>query len=123
MGRNGGCTRRHRGHHCRHPPCKIISTWMPGPPDTTFAAFLGKLTVVRVECSKCGRFGRYPLHRLIAQHGGNGTIIDWLEGSVSDQCHARCPAASAGLQVWKERAKLSAAHRLAPACSACTNSA
>src|SRR5262249_19346632 len=38
---------------------------MPRPLGTTFADLLGKLTVVRVECSKCGRFGRYPLHRLI----------------------------------------------------------
>ena len=57
---------------------------------------------LRVECSKCGRFGRYPLHRLIDQHGGNGTIIDWLDAltadcprkrapSVGDRCQARCP--------------------------------
>jgi hypothetical protein len=38
---------------------------VPRPLGTTFANLLGKLTVVRVECSKCGRFGRYPLHRLI----------------------------------------------------------
>jgi hypothetical protein len=75
---------------------------MARPIGTTFADLLGKLTVVRVECSKCGRFGRYPLHRLIDQHGGNGTIIAWLgtlatdcprkrSASISDQCHARCP--------------------------------
>jgi len=75
---------------------------MHRPIGTTFADLLGKLTVVRVECSKCGRFGRYHLRRLIDQHGGNATIIDWLEqltadcprkraASVSDQCHARCP--------------------------------
>ena len=49
-----------------------------------------------------GRFGRYPLHKLIDQHGGSGTIIEWLDkltadcprkraASISDQCHARCP--------------------------------
>jgi hypothetical protein len=37
---------------------------------TTFADLLGKLTVIRVECAKCGRFGRYPLHRLIDRYGG-----------------------------------------------------
>src|SRR6516165_2409037 len=42
---------------------------MPRPIGTTFADLLGKLTVVRVECSKYGRFGRYPLHRLIDRHG------------------------------------------------------
>ena len=75
---------------------------MARPLGITFAGLLGKLTVVRVECTKCGRFGRYPLHRLIDQHGGDGTIIAWLDAltrdclrkraaSVSDQCHARCP--------------------------------
>jgi len=38
---------------------------MPRPIGTTFADLLGKLTVVRVECPKCGRLGRYHLHRLI----------------------------------------------------------
>jgi hypothetical protein len=75
---------------------------MSRPIGTTFADLLGKLTAVRVECSKCGRSGRYPLHRLIDQHGGNGTIVEWLEtliadcprkraASVSDRCHANCP--------------------------------
>jgi hypothetical protein len=50
-------------------------TMMPRPLGTTFADLLGKLQMLRVECSKCGRFGRYPLHRLIDQHGGNGTIL------------------------------------------------
>ena len=75
---------------------------MPRPIGTMFADLLGKLTVLRVECSKCGRFGRYPLHNLIDRHGDTGTVIAWLESltadcprkraaSVSDQCHARCP--------------------------------
>jgi hypothetical protein len=76
---------------------------MPGTTTgITFGDLVGKLTVLRVECSKCGRFGRYPMRRLVDQHGGNGSIIAWLEAltadcprkraaSVSDQCHARCP--------------------------------
>jgi len=42
------------------------------------------------------------LHRLIDQHGGNGTVMEWLDAptadcsrkraaSISDQCHARYP--------------------------------
>jgi hypothetical protein len=50
---------------------------------------LGKLTVTRVECSKRGRFGRYPLHRLIDQHGGNGTILDWLLPAQAQRQHQR----------------------------------
>jgi hypothetical protein len=72
------------------------------PVGTTFADLLAKLTVLRVECSKCGRFGRYPLHRLIDQHGRSGAILEWFEkltadcpreraASVSDKCHAQCP--------------------------------
>jgi len=75
---------------------------MPGSTGTTFGDLVGKLTVLRVECSKCGRFGRYPLRRLIEQRGRDGTIIDWLDelaadcprkhaAAISDQCHARCP--------------------------------
>jgi hypothetical protein len=75
---------------------------MSRPIGTTFADLLGRLTVVRVECSKCGRFGRYPLHNLIDRHGGKGTVIEWLarltadcprkqSPGMSDRCHARCP--------------------------------
>jgi len=42
------------------------------------------------------------VRRLIDQHGGNGTIIEWLakltadcprksSASISNQCYARCP--------------------------------
>jgi hypothetical protein len=75
---------------------------MPRPLGTTLADLLGKLTVVRVECSKCRRIGRYAVRRLIEQRGRDGTIIDWLDAltagcprkraaRVNDQCHARCP--------------------------------
>jgi hypothetical protein len=51
--------------------------------------------------SKCGRFGRYLLGRLIEQRGRDVRILDWLDeltadcprkraASISDQCHARC---------------------------------
>lgn len=54
-----------------------------------------------VECPKCGRTGRYAVHRLIKQRRRDARILDWLDeltadcpckraGSVSDQCHARC---------------------------------
>jgi hypothetical protein len=75
---------------------------VPGAIGTTFGDLLGKLDVLRVECSKCGRFGQYPLRRLIAQRTRDVQILDWLDeliadcprkqsDSVSDQCHARCP--------------------------------
>ena len=60
---------------------------MPRDGAIVFGDLVGKLTVLRVEYSKCGRFGRYPLHRLIDKHGGNGTIIAWLDALTAD-----CPA-------------------------------
>jgi hypothetical protein len=75
---------------------------MPGAIGTTFGDLPGKLDVLRVECSKCGRFGRYPIDRLIEKQGGDVRILDWFDeltadcprkraASISDQCHARCP--------------------------------
>ena len=74
----------------------------PCPPGTTFGDLVGKLTVLRVEFSKCGGFGRYSLRKLIEERGRDVRILDWLPEStadcprkraanLSDQCHARCP--------------------------------
>jgi hypothetical protein len=63
---------------------------------------LGKGNVLAVECSKCGRSGRYRVARLAKLIGAGGKLTDWLcdltadcprrlAGSVSDQCDARCP--------------------------------
>jgi RNase P subunit RPR2 len=49
---------------------------MPGSIGTTFGDLVGKLTVLRVQCTKCGRFGRYPLRRLIDQRDRDVRIID-----------------------------------------------
>jgi hypothetical protein len=68
---------------------------------------IGKLDVLRVECPKCGRFGRYPLRGLIQKRGRDLRILDWLNeltadcprkrsASISDQCHARCPNPAEG---------------------------
>jgi len=60
---------------------------------------------MRVECPKCGCFGRYPLHRLIdparrerhdsrfARRTNRRLPICPRKraASISDQCHARCP--------------------------------
>jgi hypothetical protein len=43
---------------------------MPRRIGTAFGDVVGKLDVLRVECSKCGRFGRYALRRLIAATHG-----------------------------------------------------
>jgi hypothetical protein len=35
----------------------------------TFRDIVGKLDVLNVECDKCGRRGRYHVHRLVERHG------------------------------------------------------
>jgi len=66
----------------------------------TFGDLLGKLDVLRVECEKCGRSGRYPVRWLIEQDGRDGKMTDWKYGlkadcprrhTLSDYCGACCP--------------------------------
>jgi hypothetical protein len=51
-----------------------------------FGDIHGKLDVLRVECSKCGRKGRYNVHKLIAKYGRNGNMMKWKE-----QLNGDCP--------------------------------
>jgi hypothetical protein len=75
---------------------------MPRDGAITFGDLVGKLDLLAVACEKCGRSGRYSVHRLIEQRGRDGKIIDWKDGitadcprrkaaNYSDQCAARCP--------------------------------
>jgi hypothetical protein len=68
----------------------------------TPADLIGKLEVLRVECEKCGRAGRYRVDRLVQQFGRYAKLTDWLSGlaadcprklapGYSDPCGARCP--------------------------------
>ena len=76
--------------------------YMPRDGATTFGDIQGKLPVLRVNCGKCPREGRYIVQRLIRAHGVNAKVIDWLDvitaecpkksaHSMNDQCGARCP--------------------------------
>jgi hypothetical protein len=42
-----------------------------------FGDIEGKLEVLRVECTKCDRKGRYSVASLIAKHGRKGLLSDW----------------------------------------------
>ena len=42
-----------------------------------FGDIEGKLDVLRVECTKCDRKGRYYVHRLIEKYGRNGNMMKW----------------------------------------------
>ena len=55
-----------------------------------FGDIEGKLDVLRVECTRCGRKGRYRVRRLIEQHGRDGSMMRWRE-----QLSADCPKHSA----------------------------
>ena len=52
----------------------------------TFGDIEGKLDVLRVECTRCDRKGRYNAAKLIAKHGRAGNLMTWKE-----QLHADCP--------------------------------
>jgi hypothetical protein len=62
-----------------------------------FADIEGKLDVLRVECGRCGRKGRYSVHRLIEKYGRNANMMKWKEQLNGDcakrdspQLHDRC---------------------------------
>ena len=74
------------------------------PPDgaITFRNMVGKLTVLRVTCDKCGRSGQYRVERLVMRYGIDAKLFDWSDEitadgprkqamNLSDRCGARCP--------------------------------
>jgi hypothetical protein len=50
---------------------------MPRDGAIIFRDLVGKLEVLRLECDKCGRHGRYRLDRLIEQDGIDAKLFDW----------------------------------------------
>jgi hypothetical protein len=51
-----------------------------------FGHIEGKLDVLRVECTKCDRKGRYHVHKLIEKYGHMGNQMKWRE-----MLNADCP--------------------------------
>jgi hypothetical protein len=51
------------------------------PPDgaITFRDIAGKLAVLKIECDKCGRRGRYHVYRLIERYGLDAKLFDWSD--------------------------------------------
>ena len=43
-----------------------------------FGDIEGKLDVLRVECTKCERKGRYHVRKLIEKHGRKGNMSAWV---------------------------------------------
>jgi hypothetical protein len=56
----------------------------------TFGDIAGKLTMLRVECTRCERKGRYNVAKLLAQHGHRGNMSKWLSDLKGD-----CPKRNA----------------------------
>ena len=44
----------------------------------TFGDIAGKLEMLRIECTRCARKGRYSVGKLIAQHGRRGNMSKWV---------------------------------------------
>jgi len=62
-----------------------------------FGDIEGKLDVLRVECTRCERKGRYNVAGLIKKHGRDGHMMKWREQLNGDcpkrdspQLHDRC---------------------------------
>jgi hypothetical protein len=75
---------------------------MPRDGAIIFGDLVGKLDMVRVECPKCGRAGRYRLADLITRCGRDAKIFAFTdeltadcdrrrEHRDSDPCGAICP--------------------------------
>jgi len=44
----------------------------------------GALDTLRVECTKCGRKGRYSVRRLIEKYGRKANMMKWREQLKGD---------------------------------------
>jgi hypothetical protein len=77
-------------------------TIMPARSYLIFADIEGKLDVLRVECTKCPRKGRYSVRRLIEKYGRKANMMKWKEQlngdcprrdepSLHERCDLLCP--------------------------------
>ena len=69
-----------------------------------FGDIEGKLDVLRVECTKCDRKGRYHVHKLIERYGNMSKWKEQLngdcpkrDGRLNDRCDLICPDLSKAL--------------------------
>ena len=63
----------------------------------TFGDIAGKLHILRIECTRCQRKGRYTVAKLVAQYGRSGNMSKWVSDLRADcpkrnapQLHERC---------------------------------
>ena len=62
-----------------------------------FGDIQGKLDMLRVECTRCDRKGRYSVAKLIEKHGRRGNLTRWVSDLKGDcpkrdvhALHERC---------------------------------
>jgi len=63
-----------------------------------FGDIEGKFDVLRVECTKCDRKGRYHVHKLIEKHCRKGNMMKWRE-----MLNADCPKRDARFLITEPR--------------------
>jgi hypothetical protein len=49
-----------------------------------FSDLIGRLKVLRVDCDRCGRHGRYLVDKLIYDHGPDHNLIEWFNKLTKD---------------------------------------
>jgi hypothetical protein len=75
---------------------------MPQRTYLVFGDIEGKLDVLRVECTKCERKGRYSVRKLIEKYGRKANMMKWKEQlngdcprrdahSMMERCDLICP--------------------------------
>jgi hypothetical protein len=50
----------------------------------TSSDLVGRLTVLRVDCDRCGRHGRYLVDKLVYDHGPNHKLTEWFSDLTKD---------------------------------------
>ena len=75
-----------QGHRSAHKKEPIKSVLGDMPRYLVFGDIEGKLDVLRVECTKCDRKGRYSVVILIDKYGRTGDVMKWKE-----QLNGDCP--------------------------------
>jgi hypothetical protein len=66
---------------------------MPRRSYLIFGDIEGKLDVLRVECTKCARKGRYSVRKLIEKYGRRAHLMKWKEqltGTARGAMHSAC---------------------------------
>jgi hypothetical protein len=50
----------------------------------TFSDLVGRLKVLRVDCDRCGRHGRYLVDKLVYDHGPDAKLGEWFSNLTKD---------------------------------------